>query len=459
MSNIVKVRVLSCVLKKDGEHFMFTVFFFKQRCRSLLLLSFQSYARLSYQAEKMIINNELSEEIPPPLNRKVALLNLWGTKNYGAILTSYGLQQFLSKHQYTSQLVRYIINSTLNQDDVFDAFALAELSLTPYIANYKDLSKLNETYDNFIVGSDQIWRGICTFYFDYFFYLDFVQTKKRKIACAASFGKNELGRLPIIVKNAAQLLKRFDHISVREKSGVDVCKRELSAQATHVLDPVFYLPVDKWSELADKATRDLPDKFVASYLLNASSVDATIAPLMGDTPVIDIVKNEKDEASVYSWLKAIRDCSCLITDSFHGMCFGLIFNKPLAIIANYQRGIDRFTSILEQLSLMDRMVDDISQVSLEFLQREPLDEERLKHLRHLVESSTQSLLHALEQEPKQVEIDIKALAKKDLLWHCSPSALWLLTRSLAGYFLGPKYNQWYHKEVYKDLKTRLRIHR
>ncbi len=399
------------------------------------------------------MNNDTSN-----LNNNVALLNLWGTKNYGAILTSYGLQQFLSKNNYSSQLVRYILNEDLEaQNDVFDQFAIAELSVTPPIANYDQLVKLNDHFDNFIVGSDQIWRGICTYYFDYYFYLDFVKNEKRKIACAASFGKAELARLPIIHEIASQLLSRFNLITVREKSAVAVCQRELGALATHVIDPVFYLSEGDWSALANKSTRALPERFAATYLLDSASVETAVAPLVDNIPFINIVQNENTPASIYDWLKAIRDCSCLITDSFHGMCFGLIFNKPMVVIANYQRGVDRFTSILKQLALMDRLVDDISQIPPHLLTEAPFADVERVLLDKLTHDATSILLDALQCPPKESEVDFAALAKKDARWHKSPSALWLKVKSLLGYFLAPKHNRWTHKEVYKDIKTRLKI--
>ncbi|MBE6445201.1 MAG: 4Fe-4S dicluster domain-containing protein [Alphaproteobacteria bacterium] len=291
------------------------------------------------------------------------ILNFWFGSNYGAMLTCYALQETLKELGQNPRVINYIPSFYLynfKKSKSFD-FANKYLCVTQLCQNKNDLRKLNEQTDTFIVGSDQVWRHP---YFWHLganvFQLSFAESTKKKIACAASFGTDHFEGNYEDTQITKYYIKQFDHISVREDDGVDVCRNTFGMEATHILDPVFMVSKEKWNNIIDNSTLN-EQNFIASYVLDkrqfTKNILSSVKKYFSNIKSIDMGDSHKGEnTSVEDWLYAVKNCKLFVTDSFHGACFAIIFNKPFICLANKSRGYSRFKSLFKTFSLENRMV-------------------------------------------------------------------------------------------------------
>ena len=233
-----------------------------------------------------------------------------------------------------------------------------------------------EKYDAYVVGSDQCWRP-CYNAFISSMFLDFVQDKQvKRIAYAASFGTDKWEFTPQQTSVCAPLAKKFDMVSVREDSGVKLCEEHLGVNAVHVLDPTMLLTKEDYVQLIEKEKEPKSDGTLFNYILDPdarkSAFIQKVAKAKGlkafqvlpkcqtETRTKDDVKNRIEDCvfpGVTIWLRAFMDAEMIIVDSFHGMVFSIIFNKPFWAIGNVSRGMSRFISLLKMFHLEDRLLD------------------------------------------------------------------------------------------------------
>lgn len=218
-------------------------------------------------------------------------------------------------------------------------------------------------FDAFIVGSDQVWRQEYSPRIETYF-LDFlnVDDNRPRIAYAASFGSNT----PINedkIARCAELLHRFNAVSVRENSGLDILKRDFSYNdGVKVLDPTLLLKAEDYLSLVKPSDRK--GTHIGCYILDETEEKDTI--LQSVTEVVDkkikkisIRYKGFHQPTMSEWLAMFADSEYVVTDSFHGCVFSIIFHKPFVAMANKYRGLDRFVSLLEPLGLIDRLVYNI----------------------------------------------------------------------------------------------------
>ena len=288
-----------------------------------------------------------------------AINNLWWHANYGAILTAYALQETLEEMNYSTKVINYIpgwYKRDIFPGSIAENFARKYLNLTNECVSIKDLMDLNGHFDNFLVGSDQVfrygaeilWNPFEWHDYKYIFYNSFVNFDKNKIACAASFGRS-LYEGPDLDKEKVKFyLKNFNHISVREDDGVDICKNTFNVDAQMILDPVFLVNKQKYTELISNSEVDTTGK-IAYYLITQSDEKDAILEYYSNKfnkPLF----NTKSSQTIEDWVSAISKCDLLITDSFHGVCFSLIFNKPFIHVKHPNDHVlpySRFTSIFK----------------------------------------------------------------------------------------------------------------
>ncbi|MCV6594972.1 MAG: polysaccharide pyruvyl transferase family protein [Silicimonas sp.] len=214
--------------------------------------------------------------------------------------------------------------------------------------------------DAVVVGSDQVWRP------DYIedidtasFFLD-LPGDIRKISYAASFGKSEW-TAPHRLGEVRRLLAGFDAVSLRESSGVDLCREVLGRRVcTQTLDPTLLVDARFYDEIIGPGEDRAP--YVLNYALDPSAGAKAVLSGDFDGPAqgLDVrtltLDDGADTMDVPSWLRAFRDAAFVVTDSFHGTVFSILFQKPFVCFGNQSRGMDRFTSLLSLLGLEDRLV-------------------------------------------------------------------------------------------------------
>lgn len=258
-------------------------------------------------------------------------------------------------------------------------FTLNNIITTKRIIKFKELSDISKNFDALIVGSDQVWRPkYSPSIYNYF--LDFASKSNDllKLSYAASFGVDQWEFTEKETKICKDLLKNFDGISVREDSGVLLCKENLNLKAEHVLDPTFLLDQNEYVNMINKEDLINSSKTLMAYVLDTSDQKIAYLKQVSNELNVNLVhidletrftierrKNLNDYIlpSISKWLSEFYKADYIITDSFHGTAFSIIFNKKFISIGNKKRGISRFTSILNLFDLSERLVYSFEEIT------------------------------------------------------------------------------------------------
>ena len=236
---------------------------------------------------------------------------------------------------------------------------------------YVDLSKeiLPNTYDAFIVGSDQVWRSEYNTNLQDMF-LGFTKGwDVRRIAYAASFGVSFWNCGAELTDQCKQSLKQFDFVSVRENSGIKLCKDIFEVDAVHLPDPTLLLTKEEYfsSLHLNRVSKSKGNLlvYILDYtddkrkLIQRLANDYHLTPFRVNSDVEDYNLsdlNKRIQPPVEQWLRGFYDAEYVITDSFHACVFSIIFDKPFIVYTNGIRGNARFESLLDQFSLADCMI-------------------------------------------------------------------------------------------------------
>lgn len=323
---------------------------------------------------------------------KIGILTQPLLRNYGGILQNYALQTVLRKmgHKvWTFDLLKFtwkdwiiltiiiIILKILGRKVDFPSTPpkrkRSEKPLRTFVYNNINLStrvkkvswQLVEKYnlDTLVVGSDQVWRPIYNYSIEDMFFRFADGKEIKKVAYSASFGVDQWEFSPAQTKDCALLAKKIDAISVREASGVELCKKYLGVEATHTLDPTLLLTAEDYNTLCKHIQKREP--FVFAYILDMDERKVaeikSFAQAKGLPYFIKSSDNDvKDTDSVELWLSYFRDAAFVVTDSFHGSAFSINYNKDFFVFGNANRGNSRFDSLLSLLNLNHRMVENIN---------------------------------------------------------------------------------------------------
>ena len=261
-----------------------------------------------------------------------------------------------------------------------------------------NLSKTNSlNLDRLVVGSDQVWR--CHYIQPLggvdFFFLRFAPTalRQKSFAYAASFGSNEWEGNPEETAQCQTLLQDFQSISVREHSGIELCQEAFGIKALQMPDPTLLLQPEVYQSLIQKEQTSIPKQdFVATYILDQTKeTQQTLHTITSQLHLtyqhLKPLSSEEHStsprpASVAQWLRSFRDSSYVVTDSFHGCVFAIIFNKPFICLGNKNRGSARFDSLLGTFGLQDRLFDNSSPDQLNQILSSDINWEKVNALLH-----------------------------------------------------------------------------
>lgn len=349
---------------------------------------------------------------------KIAIMTQPLGSNYGGIVQAYALQKVLRdlghdvvtidrQHNKRSFVVRSlrpfkstiykILGKKVTRKLSSEQNKYIHLGMTDFINRYIQLSKPIDSnadlkthyqkanYDLVIVGSDQVWRPKYSPSI-YNFFIDFVKKEDKGIAYAASFGTDEWELDKAQTKRCKNLIKKFDAISVRESSAVMLCKERLGVDAHLVLDPTMLVTIDEYEKLLSNHKKQGEGKILRYILDNskhnndiinqiATQLDKLIFSAQPSRKLTDISSDNMDEYKypcVEEWIMSFRDADFVVTDSFHGCVFSIIFNKPFIAIGNKERGLGRFESLLFIFGLNDRLIVD-NKTDIEALVKKEID--------------------------------------------------------------------------------------
>lgn len=314
--------------------------------------------------------------------------------NYGGILQNFALQRILcdmghsavtiDRHIYRSESVlKNVIKKilrltkpcydssmlTLSERRIINSnqmeFVNKHIERIGPIFSQTEFDKTvnDEKFDAFIVGSDQCWRPCYSANIANYF-LDFAAEKDvKRIAYAASFGVDVWEYTDEQTRLAAKLAKEMDAVSVREASGQSLCKKYLGVDASWVLDPTLLLGKSGFQQFVNPEASS--EGFITEYLLEDSEETAALREEAKKQLGLTVCKdNNKSKVfkrltplsrykniSVEEWITNIACAKFVITDSFHGAVFALMFNVPFVVRLNEVRGNARIESLLRDFKL------------------------------------------------------------------------------------------------------------
>ncbi|MBD5227046.1 MAG: polysaccharide pyruvyl transferase family protein [Bacteroidales bacterium] len=223
----------------------------------------------------------------------------------------------------------------------------------------------SEEYDLIIVGSDQIWRkdyirGLwkCTDYSDAFLNLEALQIPR--ISYAASFGLGDWQFDKETTRKIKKALDSYIAISVRENSAKEELWDQLNLEVQNVIDPTLLLNSSLYINKFDIDTNKKSNNLV-SYILDDCSEKREIIEILCSKNKLknkelnrDILKDKK--IPVKDWLTSIANAEIIVTDSYHGCIFSIIFRKRLVFIKNMSRGNTRFDTLIDWFGIDNNCV-------------------------------------------------------------------------------------------------------
>ena len=333
---------------------------------------------------------------------KIAILTLDLQTNFGGILQAYALQTVLERmgHEVThlqakhSRLHNPVVMPLVWCKRLYRKYFQGDRQLPIFENPYKWAGKntdrfissnlncrflapeewnegLAREYDVIVVGSDQVWRPNYTSDVTRFFTAFLGHSDIRRIAYAASFGVdvNEFSEEQLAC--GREYLKLFSAISVREESGIRLCKELFDVQACQVLDPTMLLRREDYQRFTSTAPQS-PGNLMVYVLDRTEEKDAFIAefaekrglvPFYANSKTeipwnVDIPIGERKQPPLENWLRGFDDAEFVLTDSFHACVFSILFHKPFGVFVNLERGLSRIESVLRPLGLMDRCITD-----------------------------------------------------------------------------------------------------
>ncbi len=253
-------------------------------------------------------------------------------------------------------------------------FTAEHIRTTQAIYSVKEFAYIKQyQFDAYVVGSDQVWRPAYSPGMSAFF-LSFLgkEDKAKRIAYAASFGVDNCDEFSSEqLAKYAPLLQHFDAIGVREDSAVGLCKQYFGAKAEHVIDPTLLLDKEIYCDLVAQGKTPPSNGNMMVYVLDKSpgkqQIINAVAKERGLTPFTVMPEQDGIYPPVTQWLRGFMDAEYVVTDSFHGVAFSIIFNKPFIAIGNHGRGLARFTSILKMFGLEQRLIFSPAELSRELI--------------------------------------------------------------------------------------------
>lgn len=338
--------------------------------------------------------------------KKVAILSLYYHNfNYGGVLQAYALQKAVSSlgidafqisydlmsgyqkgvynkiKYFVKKPVRYIYRKIVSPNIIdFENRFVEFTEKIPHteVVTVDAIKRLGKEYDAFICGSDQIWNPIG---WQPTLFLDFVPSGKPKIAYAASVARDNLN--PEEIEFILQHIRDFKAVSVREERTAEILKQSQTRQNISVMpDPTMLLRPEEWSALTTES-ENTERKYVLAYFLggNIEQREQAIAAARQQGKDIlfipyvcrSALKWEKDHekymaknVGVPKFLTLIKNADAVITDSFHGTIFSIMFRTPFFVLERFRNDDSksmnsRVVTLLKTFSLQNRLVDEIPQ--------------------------------------------------------------------------------------------------
>lgn len=315
----------------------------------------------------------------------------YSNNNFGALLQTYAILNAIKELGMDAKIIGFKpMMSNGPKQRLFNLIRfLLGYNFTRFRNQYIDIlpleggmRELNKKLDTFVVGSDQVWRyreqhnNLRPYFFD------FVNDQNKKVSYAASFGLDQWQGNEDITEEIGKLVRRFDHISVREASGVNICNDVFNVKAELVLDSTLLLDKSHYEDIVNREIKSNKDKnnLLSYMLLDDSKKNKSFFKAFAKRNNLKFkrikglkISNRYDFwlfNSVAKWLYYITKSEIIVTDSFHCTVFSIIFNKKFIVLSNPNRGITRIENLLALINRKDRLFYNLENIDAKVLRND-----------------------------------------------------------------------------------------
>lgn len=325
---------------------------------------------------------------------KIAIITFHYAYNYGSALQAYALKTLLERKKYEINIINFIykkdfeqyrlfrtniyykwpkafiadilfFNQNKKRKENFEIFAKKYFNLTQKrYYNYKDMKELNDKFDIFICGSDQIWNLDCTQGVEPAYFLKFASKDKLKIAYAPSLSHIKFSRN--YNEDLKEAIKDLDYISIREESTLPLIQPLTEKKVSVVLDPTLLLDQKDYELIISREKQK--SEYVFVYMLEYNDELIKYCNEFGNKRRIKIIYITNSKFSGIKgenafgigpdkFLKYIKEAKYIITNSFHATVFSIIFNKKFVTFTT-KRSSSRMVDLLDELGISERIYNE-----------------------------------------------------------------------------------------------------
>ncbi len=347
---------------------------------------------------------------------KIAVITYHYSSNNGATMQTYGLCRFLKEQGHDVCII------DIRQDENWNVpahiriakFLIQERRIEKFIKKHfppltrryhsiEDLRNDPPKVDCYIVGSDQTWNPDISKELYLAYFLDFGDENTRRLSYASSFGVKEWSfNNKSATEHIQACLEKFAVLSVREQDGADLCERTFHLRPIVVLDPSFLN--DRYDELTGKIKEK---NQIVCYKLNKTKDFFENVHYVKEKlglPAVLLNENYPKKGLKYcfnpgvsKWLRAIGGAKFVITDSFHGAVFSIMFKRQFIVTLNRDSKDSRLVNLMRSMGLENYLVDNL--VDLKYSEKwlKPIDYKKVEEKKKiLVRESRNYLIDALK---------------------------------------------------------------
>ncbi|MCL2630167.1 MAG: polysaccharide pyruvyl transferase family protein [Firmicutes bacterium] len=321
---------------------------------------------------------------------KAGIITFHFAQNYGAVLQCYALQEFLSNRQCNAFVINHkdyaqerdlkliqfrspkrFVKSIL----LFVRNVAKRLRFNRFRSKHLNLisAEFADTLDLIVLGSDQVWN------FDFAntkaYFAEFPKKQNAKVVSyAASIGKDSVSSAEL--DKYKEKLKGVDMISVRESVAKDALQPLTEKHIDVMIDPTLLLSREQWQTAIGKSLSGRIKKYVLIYSLNQYPETFKIAQKVAKElglKTIEVrshgikVRHSVNKTVTFAgpaeFLRLFQDAEFVVTDSFHGTVFSMIFNKPFYTIPHKKMN-SRMSGLLRLVGLGSRLISSENSVAL-----------------------------------------------------------------------------------------------
>lgn len=385
---------------------------------------------------------------------KVGVITFHSANNYGAILQTWALQKVLKDYGLDSCVIHYhpdIIDrlydpmllkqgfsrwlkkqsigmfsrQSLIRYNKFQSFLTRNFNLIGDFRTYKELQNAKLDLDAYIVGSDQVWNPKHIGGFDPAYYLDFAEPGKKKIAYAVSVGNDNIDAK--YKEDMRKALNTFTGISVREGSIRDEVQLLCEKTVKVVLDPTMLLEKEAYEEIKIPSTRKEP--YILVYMIEKNEQVIRLANKLSESLGIAVIqrrqinglKNEAESfytADAGEFIGLIEAAELVITNSFHGTVFSILYEKTFVSMLHSDTG-SRTVDLLTSLGLQSHILYDIADFTDFSRFRIDNPKQLRKNIENLKQSSAQFLVKNLGLSDRYKKVKCPTKITRESCYGCN----------------------------------------